>query len=244
MRWMQLGLVAVIGVAASMLMAQDSDSGKGKTTEDFYLDQLKAPAAKRAVQAYQQSIDRATQAYVKSAETSRKALIAALEAAAKGVQNSDKEEARAINDALVRLKAGSFPVVPGGAGPVGAVPFKDKWYRVVLGNYSWTEAKAEAESLGGRLVCINSEAEQAFLVKLTGRAVRVWVGATDDHKENDWRWLDGTPVDRSLWAGGEPNNGMGGENFAELRFNGKLNDTSRSDRTEGFIMEYPRNPGP
>jgi hypothetical protein len=235
----------VLMMFAGLALAQDSTKPREQTADDLLLDQMKHPQAKRAALAYQQAIERATQQYIKTAEGARKVLINSLEGAAKtAAQSNDKEEARVIGDTVTRLKAGALPVVPGGAGPIGAVPFGNKWYRLVLGNYTWTDAKAEAEAMGGRLVCISGSQEAGFLTKLTGKSVRVWVGATDEHKEGDWRWIDGTPVDKSLWAGGEPNNGMGGENYAELRHSGRLNDTFRNDRVDGFVVEFPRNPGP
>jgi hypothetical protein len=237
----RVALLAMLGVCVPLVMAQDSQNPAGKSDEILILDGLKSAPAKRAATAYQQAIDRATQTYNKAAEGARKTLIMSLEQAGKAAeQGKDKEEAKAINEMVAKLKVGQIPTVAGGAGPVGAVPYKDKWYRVVLGNFSWNEAKADAEATGGRLVCIGSEDEAAFCAKLTGRSVRVWVGASDDNKEGDWRWLDGTAVKKDLWAGGEPNNGMGQENWAEMRHNGKINDTFKNDRNEGYIMEFPR----
>lgn len=239
----RVALFVVLGVCVPMVMAQDSATGAGKGEELLMLDGLKSGPAKRAATAYQQAIERATQTYTKAAEGARKTLIVSLEQAGKAAQATDKDEAKAINEMVAKLKVGQYPVVPGGAGPIGAVPYKDKWYRLVAGRFTWSDAKADAEALGGRLVCIASEDEAAFCLKLTGRTVRVWVGASDDAKEGEWRWLDGTPVKKDLWAGGEPNNGMGQENWAELRDNGRINDTFKNDRTEGYIMEFPRSAG-
>ncbi len=240
----RLALFLAMGLGVSFVMAQDSPTPESKGPDMLMLDGLKAPAAKRAALTYMQAIERATATYNKSADGARKLLIVSLEQAGKAAeQGKDKDEAKAINEIVAKLKIGQYPAVPGGAGPVGAVPFKDKWYRVVLGNFTWSDAKADAETLGGRMVCIASEEELAFCSKLTGRAIRVWVGASDDAKEGDWRWLDGTPVGKFIWAGGEPNNGMGQENWAELRHSGRINDTFKNDRVDGYIMEYPRNAG-
>jgi hypothetical protein len=241
----RLVMFAAMLVCVSLVMAQDTAAPVAKESDTLMLDGLKTPVAKRAATSYLQAIERATAAYNKSADGARKLLITQLEQAGKvAEQGKDKEEAKAINEIVAKLKVGQYPAVPGGAGPVGALPFKDKWYRVVLGNFTWSDAKADAESQGGRMVSIASEEEMAFCTKLTGRAIRVWVGASDDAKEGEWKWVDGTPVNKNFWAGGEPNNGMGAENWAELRYNGKINDTYKNDRVDGYIMEYPRNPGP
>lgn len=52
----------------------------------------------------------------------------------------------------------------------------------------------------------------------------VWIGATDDGHERDFRWTSGAPLLFSAWGPGEPNN-AGVENCTELIFRtGKWND--------------------
>ena len=40
-----------------------------------------------------------------------------------------------------------------------------------------------------------------------------WLGGTDQEQEGEWRWVTGEKWKYSQWAGGEPNNYTGGENY-------------------------------
>lgn len=77
----------------------------------------------------------------------------------------------------------------------------------------WTNAEAQAVGLGGHLVTINDEAENAWVLSTFGNFGGIsrvlHIGFTDQGQEGQWRWLSGEPVTYLNWAGGEPNNGMG-----------------------------------
>ncbi|XP_028315752.1 C-type lectin domain family 4 member M-like isoform X2 [Gouania willdenowi] len=91
---------------------------------------------------------------------------------------------------------------------------------------NWDDSRRHCRQEEADLVIINSRAEQAFLSGLTASA---WVGMTDRDQEGTWLWVDGTAVsyDGLLWAPGQPDDSLGGEDCGELRkmtgFNG-LND--------------------
>ena len=94
-------------------------------------------------------------------------------------------------------------VVTGGTSQYALVPLP----------VTWGEARRLCEENGGHLACLKSPEELEAVSKLfhAGEYRSMtslhgsewdmcnWVGATDAHKEGDWRWLDGTPVDASLW---------------------------------------------
>jgi hypothetical protein len=49
--------------------------------------------------------------------------------------------------------------------------------------------------MGGHLVCMETPEEAAFMLKLfQAQNENVWIGATDEAVEGEWRWLNGTPV--------------------------------------------------
>jgi uncharacterized protein (UPF0333 family) len=100
-------------------------------------------------------------------------------------------------------------------------------------------ANAMCKKMGGHLVYIETAEELVFLLKtFCGRA---WVGATDAHKEGDWRWGNRKPIARDIWFKGQPDN-QNNEDYAILDHrNGVrlLNDVSADNQTRlGFICEW------
>ena len=57
---------------------------------------------------------------------------------------------------------------------------------------TWKDAKSLAESLGGHLAVINSQAENDFL--FTYNPGLVWMGLSDKEQEGDFRWVNGDPL--------------------------------------------------
>ncbi|MCA9264762.1 MAG: pre-peptidase C-terminal domain-containing protein, partial [Planctomycetales bacterium] len=77
--------------------------------------------------------------------------------------------------------------------------------RYVLGpNLNWTDADAYAQSLGGHLVAITSQAEQDFLQR-TFEGFDFWLGLNDQDVEGTHVWSSGEDVTYEHWAPGEPN---------------------------------------
>ena len=86
------------------------------------------------------------------------------------------------------------------------------WYYLLEGTY-WTNAEAQAVSLGGHLVTINDAAENAWVLNTFGNIGGVprqlHIGLTDEGHEGNWVWISGEPAAYRNWAPGEPNNGNG-----------------------------------
>jgi len=83
---------------------------------------------------------------------------------------------------------------------------------------SYLDAEADCVAQGGHLVSIHDEATQD-LVRDTAYGLVYgdwWIGADDFAQEGTFAWTDGTPLDYTAWAGGEPNNWGGVENCAHL----------------------------
>ncbi|MBD2667439.1 polymorphic membrane protein [Richelia sinica FACHB-800] len=92
---------------------------------------------------------------------------------------------------------------------------------------TWQEAQAEALSLGGNLVTINSQAEQDWLVSTFGGTEQFWIGLTDAAIEGQFIWASGETSTYTNWLPGQPDNGgPTGEDYAVMNFNsrGKWND--------------------
>lgn len=146
---------------------------------------------------------------------------------------------------------GPAPATPGAAAgiPADAVAFNGHSYKFFPEKISWKEAKQKCEQLGGHLPIVEDKAENDFLVKLCeGKFAKsdklggptIWLGATDEAKEGDWRLIDGRPISFVNWypLGGQPNNGGGKEHYATLllvdlpQFEGKANAGGWSDQPD------------
>jgi Ca2+-binding RTX toxin-like protein len=90
---------------------------------------------------------------------------------------------------------------------------------------SWTQAQAQAVTLGGNLVTVNDAAENQFLVNTFGGKEGLWIGLTDEVTEGTFKWANGEAVTYTNWAPGEPNND-GNQDYAWINYQnpGKWDD--------------------
>lgn len=101
--------------------------------------------------------------------------------------------------------------------------------------------------LGGHMATITSQEENDFVygyVKELGYK-SVYFGLTDDAEEGNWVWSNGEPFEYVNWAGSEPNNEGGDENFGMFYYkftSGTWNDGDfGKDTVNGgtaFICEW------
>ena len=80
-------------------------------------------------------------------------------------------------------------------------------YLIVEGNFTWDQAKADAEAKSGHLGTITSEAEWMVLWAICGpqwNARNYWLGATDRAQEGSWQWITGEVWNYSRWCPNEP----------------------------------------
>jgi len=77
--------------------------------------------------------------------------------------------------------------------PEDAAEFKGHHYAVIIKELSWDDAKKACENEGGHLVIITSTTENEFCLRL-GNGRGLWIGCSDDKKQGDWRWVDGSKV--------------------------------------------------
>ena len=91
----------------------------------------------------------------------------------------------------------------------------------LLTTSSWSDAEAEAISLGGHLVTINDQAENDFVFNTFSEFANpsnpaLWIGFNDIDVEGTWVWSSGAQVTYTNWTPGEPNNQGGNEDAAVI----------------------------
>lgn len=135
-------------------------------------------------------------------------------------------------------------------GKAGAVAWNGHKYKVFKDKGSWHEAKKRCEEMGGHLVIINDEKEQAFVVELLGRNgiavnntesdwIGVCIGATNRTPDGRWAWVDGSPVTYSKWHRTNPNGGPGVHHaLVAIHFGGQWDDYNGDIAMPAYICEW------
>ncbi|MFM6440976.1 MAG: lectin-like protein, partial [Dolichospermum sp.] len=102
---------------------------------------------------------------------------------------------------------------------------------------TWTQAQAQAVTLGGNLVTVNDAAENQFLVNTFGSTERLWIGLTDEVTEGTFKWANGEAVTYTNWSPGQPDNFGGVQDYAYINFQnpGKWDDAGITDNFRGII---------
>ncbi|UCG12384.1 MAG: PEP-CTERM sorting domain-containing protein [Deltaproteobacteria bacterium] len=144
------------------------------------------------------------------------------------------------------------------------------WYEAISGEYTWVEAKAEAEArtlygVSGHLVTLTTIEETDWVWNFQSGLDKYWLGGyrVDDNgtqgyfEDDTWAWVTGEEWDWTNWAPGRPNDYYGGNPPEDsLNFhnngNGTWNDAPSNDDHDlgnvfGYIVEYEQpipNPEP
>ena len=62
-------------------------------------------------------------------------------------------------------------------------------FTVVEGSFTWQEAKADAESRGGRLAVLDTQEKlDSAESTINSFAGSLWIGLTDESSEGQWLW--------------------------------------------------------
>uniref|UniRef100_A0A3Q4I410 C-type lectin domain-containing protein n=1 Tax=Neolamprologus brichardi TaxID=32507 RepID=A0A3Q4I410_NEOBR len=102
--------------------------------------------------------------------------------------------------------------------PVGWSSFNHSCYLLSESFGSWDAARRDCRGREADLVVIDSPEEENLLSKIT---TEVWIGLNDKEQEGTWKWVDGTPLNLTYWARGQPDNG-GEEDYVHV-FRGRKN---------------------
>ena len=82
-------------------------------------------------------------------------------------------------------------------------------YEIVLGSFTWQEARTDAELKGAHLATVVSEMEWNDIKRVLGASLHrknLWLGGTDEGSEGNWRWITGENWSFTNWRVGEPGN--------------------------------------
>jgi hypothetical protein len=139
-----------------------------------------------------------------------------------------------------------FVNVLGAIGPLFN-PKNEHYYQLVevSSGLNWYEAKdaaaaSEYKGLQGHLATFTSLNEETLVVSNFPQIVPnyVWLGATDEAVEGDWKWITGEPWSYTNWDPGEPNGGTS-ENCLDYSDGvDKWNDESCSRKINFYLLEY------
>lgn len=163
--------------------------------------------------------------------------------------NNDAKSEIVINTDFKDIKSSSVPA--------DAVEYNGRYYKVFDDCLSWYEAESRCNAMGGHLVTITSQGEQAFVAGLISGGANncYWLGAT--RSGSSWRWVTGESFGYANWKGGEPNNQGDMENCLEIYLNtydsistgqwndimsdgrnGELDKSFYSGSSVGYICEW------
>uniref|UniRef100_H3AX62 C-type lectin domain-containing protein n=1 Tax=Latimeria chalumnae TaxID=7897 RepID=H3AX62_LATCH len=94
--------------------------------------------------------------------------------------------------------------------------FKGSCYFFSSDNKDWQSSRDNCTSMGSDLVVITNKEEQDFVENRTNDLY--WIGLTDQRKDDEWIWVDGTSYNTSahFWGPGEPNNYNGNEGCVQI----------------------------
>lgn len=143
--------------------------------------------------------------------------------------------------ALSRLKT----ALAGGARtefPPTSVKNGTSTYLLVPTKLTWREARDFAEEHGARLASLQTSDKLKWAAGTFKDSLPSWVGASDSGTEKRWFWNDGTAVDSSLWAEGQPDDNtsrdLQGEDFATLSQKGPNLEDQPDLNQHPFILEW------
>ncbi|MCP4729870.1 MAG: hypothetical protein GY872_07310, partial [Roseibacillus sp.] len=139
-------------------------------------------------------------------------------------------------------------------------------FEIVAGNFTWEQARADAEARGGRLAVLDTPAQvdgAYSYLEGVGTWPFLWLGASDAETEDVWVWLNGEPLEDSnpRWKGEEgptnhnnnpdaedylvmfssdsgTNAGLWGDGVNQQAY---LLEIPASTLTEGLVAHYPFN---
>ncbi|MDA7860254.1 hypothetical protein N9B03_03695 [Akkermansiaceae bacterium] len=114
-------------------------------------------------------------------------------------------------------------------------------FQVVEGNFTWKEAKANAEATGGRLAVLDTQEKiDSISDLLESFDGSLWIGLTDEVNEGEWKWINGEALTVNNWGTGQPDGE--GEDYAHIFW--KEGNKGDAARRWNDVVNDDRNAGP
>ncbi|XP_050809400.1 C-type lectin BpLec-like isoform X1 [Gopherus flavomarginatus] len=110
--------------------------------------------------------------------------------------------------------------------PRGWLSFHDTCYRYFHKKKNWMEAEAHCQHQrhGAHLTSIHSRGENKMLAHYIKRYHKkcslVWIGLSDPHGDQGWRWSDNSMLSFTAWDNGQPDNPRKNEHCVVLEHPG------------------------
>ena len=115
-------------------------------------------------------------------------------------------------------------------------------FRFVYGDFTWQEAKADAEARGGHLAAFRDQTEWLAGKAAIAGGQNVWIGgyqpAGSPEPGGGWAWVTGQPWSFTAWWPGEPNQNQGfNEDALMVGFGGEGWNDAPSDTRFCYLLE-------
>ncbi|XP_034003321.1 CD209 antigen-like protein E isoform X2 [Trematomus bernacchii] len=111
--------------------------------------------------------------------------------------------------------------------PEGWRKFGSSCYLFSTEKASWEQSRQDCTARGADLVIVDSEEEQGFITSMTKKST--WIGLSDREEEGTWKWVDGSPLNLTLWEETQPDNGAERTHCAYISPSAWWNDQSCED---------------
>lgn len=113
------------------------------------------------------------------------------------------------------------------------ISFGGSYYAATDSRLTWQQAESQAQSLGGHLASVTSQAEQRFLTTNFAAREDIWIGLSSPGAPS---WTTGEPVSYTAFFPGEPNNLGGIESVVHMNLgSGLWNDNTVIAKYRGII---------
>ena len=112
-----------------------------------------------------------------------------------------------------------------------------KPYFLITGQFTWEQARLDAQRRGGTLAAVTTALELADMQDvLEAFDNNVWIGGSDEASLGVFEWVTSEPFADSNWAAGQPDS-LFGVSGISLQPNFEWDDLSKYTKLNGYILE-------